>query len=174
MWRVIVDIACPVYTQVFIEQVLGLMQCEFWVHSTHILLSGLAFTKQAGVNIMQPTCGTAPLARHGTQVLVATLQAGVAAPQSASARQSTQTLSRGLALVTQNLPAPQSKSAKHATHLCVVVISQIGVGAAQSAFIKQPTQAFKVTLAFTKHFGADISLQSISAKHAVQRWLVAV
>lgn len=82
-----------------------------------MLLSGLAFTKQAGVGIMQPTCGTAPLARHGTQVLVATLQAGVAAPQSASVRQFTQTFRSGFAFVTQNLPAPQSTSARHATHL---------------------------------------------------------
>lgn len=77
-------------------------------------------------------------------------------------------------MVTQNLPAPQSTSARHATHLCVVVISQIGVGAAQSAFIKQPTQAFKVTSALTRHFGADISVQSMLTKQAVQRLVVAV
>lgn len=55
-----------------------------------------------------------------------------------------------------------------------MVISQIGVGATQSAFIKQPTQAFNVTSAFTRHFGADISVQSMLTRHAVQRLVVAV
>lgn len=83
--------------------------------------------------------------------------------------------SSGLAFVMQNFPAPQSTSARQATHLCVVVISQIGVGFMQSAFIKQPTQAFLVTSVLsTKHLGVDMLVQSMLTRHSVQRLLVTV
>lgn len=101
--------------------------------------------------------------------------AGVAAPQSPSLRHSTHLLSSGFALVMQNFPAPQSISTRHATHLLVVVMSQIGVGFAQSAFIKQPTQAFLVTSVLsTLHLGVDMLVQSMLTRHAVQRLLVTV
>lgn len=101
--------------------------------------------------------------------------AGVPVPQSASLRHSTHLLSSGFALVMQNFPAPQSMSTRHATHLLVVVISQIGVGFAQSAFIKQPTQAFLVTSVLsTLHLGVAMLVQSMLTKHAVQRLLVTV
>ncbi len=155
-------------------QVLPPLQWLVWVHSTHMFMDGSTLALHAGLGFMQPMCGSvAPFTRQGTQVLVVGSQAGVAAPQSASLRQLTQTLSSGLALVTQNLPAPQSTSPKQGTHLWVLVVSQMGLGAMQSAFIKQPTHAFLVTsIASFRHFGVAPA-QSPLTKQAVQRCVVA-
>jgi hypothetical protein len=123
------------------------LHCESELQATHEPLS------QMGVSPPQ----SAPL-RHWTQVFVG-VQRGVAGGQFASATHATQSPAFAPVVAHSGVEPPQSAALAHARQVSAGV-PQIGVGLAQLAFVRHPTQLLVAT-----------SQTGVAPVHAV--WFVA-